>query len=268
MINGHPNVRARGLDSPARSARARNRCFRARPRSAPAAPAGCRDAACAAAARPRRRVTPPAARPASPAHAYGKPWSVRRRSVAEVRPPDRRGPKSSRPAPRGRHPGRSPRPTPPAGRVRPVHVLPAVTGSTAHGGQCACLLVRPPRQSTTPVARGTVRSAPFGWSSGSVSGTGRERIRSRGSPSSSLEGGRPLPDRVRQAEIHGRRRSSPTTPDNGGADGTAAPGVLRQRASASGSGRGSSSRSRVKVRPSARGMGSLPVPYLWVCAAM
>lgn len=46
------------------------------------------------------------------------------------------------------------------------------------------------------------------------------------------------------------------------------PGVLRQRASASGSGRGSSSRSRVKVRPSARGMGSLPVPYLWVCAAM
>lgn len=45
-------------------------------------------------------------------------------------------------------------------------------------------------------------------------------------------------------------------------------GVLRQRASASGSGRGSSSRSRVKVRPSARGMGSLPVPYLWVCAAM
>lgn len=45
-------------------------------------------------------------------------------------------------------------------------------------------------------------------------------------------------------------------------------GVLRQRASASGSGRGSSSRSRVNVRPSARGMGSLPVPYLCVCAAM
>ncbi len=45
-------------------------------------------------------------------------------------------------------------------------------------------------------------------------------------------------------------------------------GSLRQRASASGSGRGSSSRSRVKVRPSARWMGSLPVPYLWVCAAM
>lgn len=84
-------------------------------------------------------------------------------------------------------------------------------------------------------------------------------------PHGSLTGSRkPLPNRVRQAVIHGSRRPGTTTSGNGDADSKPSAGVLRQRASPSGSAWGSSSRSRVKVRPSARGMGSLPVPYLWV----